>query len=1780
MSAKLEAYLREVDARLRGKPDAERREILATLRQHIAESLARHGNDVEAVLAELDSPDDYADDGGAGSEGVAPVVRHARAPSRWWFILALCFLLMNGYAVWLLSQGRAAFEAKAPAEVASPEATSAPAPAAEPLQLLAAWQVNISSDREVSLALRFNRLPDVRLLPRFLSLSTATSPELSFALIGDVQGSTVFLKTGTVDQDALTLALAAGLPSSDGAATLAEAVQRRVDVVEEFQISDVRAMMPSFEAPSLRVSLSSSLDYATAREFIEVQPPVKFSLEPHWSGACLLRGAFEPRTTYRVTFLPGLRMANGGALSHPVVRAVQFPDREAAITIPTAGHYLSPKGNLQIPVAAVNVKEIAFSAEPVLPQNLLHYVLRLNNRAGGWIDDNENRMLGRGLVVTQAVAGLPNQEVQTRVDLRALVEGPPAGAYYLSATAEKGAQASQLVVATDLGISARRAKDGLFVWVNSLATAKAATGAEVVAYAENNEEVGRGIVRDDGTLFLPKSERGGEAYLLIARLAGDLSYLALDGTSVEVPGSRGEREFVSEGYEAFVFTERGVYRPGETVHVRAVLRDSQLGSPESFPVSIRAVRPDGRTFKTFTLKLDDVGSCETQFELPDFLPTGLYSLEVVVPGTERVLGSTTVALEDFVPPQIRVDIADYPAVAPAGTAFHFTARSRHLFGAAAADLPVSAFVRFYEAPFRATNWVGYSFGDPEKKFAFPLTHIGKGRLNEEGLMVFAVTSSPAWRPSARLRAALAATVTEGSGRAVSAYENVIVDPYPFYIGLSPSFHGTLRVGETQRVSLVAVKAADGVALTNGALKVALSRATQSWALRRGSNGRYAYEFFETLAPVREVALPLGSEPTAFPFSVEASGNYLLVVSDPETGASSSLRFSAAAPGERWVDWNRERPDVVELSLDKDVYAPGDVAKLVVKAPFSGEALLTIESDRVLEHRRLELDGGTAEVALPLRAEFAPNVYCTIALLRPVGLGANGSPHRAVGAISLNVRPAGHALRVEVNAPATNVPQSKLTARIRVRDEAGKPVAARLTAMAVDEGICSLTAFKTPDPLGYFFAKRTLGIAWFDLYSLLMPVLDDEMNKAASHIGGGADSSLLRRLSPIKSRRFKPLALWQSEIQTDAQGEAEVSFDLPEFAGEVRLMVVAVNREQLGSGETSVKVKRPLVVETSLPRFLAPTDSAELTVQLFNESGTEQTVRLRATAGGPLSVADAERSVVLAPGASKRELMTIRALNEVGPGTVAIRVDSEAVSFTDDIEVPVRPTAPRQTISEWGALNAGDWRKVEAPSNYVPGTVEQVVRASAAPDVRLGAALDYLQSYPYWCLEQTTSRAFPLLHAPELAERISAAPMSREEAEGYIRRALLHLLAMQRADGGFAKWANESRTWVEGSLYAADFLQAAKDAGYEVPAAQLDAALKFVQAQLDRNPPANAAPSDAEWRHDVELRAYACRILAQAGRGADGWTARLAEQFDSLGALAQIHTARALILSGDPRRGGELLKRIHPESVADARAAASLLMAWLALDPAAPAVPLLAKAIEEDVGTEGHWETTTFNSYVVRALGEYARLMTNASAGYRGELRMGDTSVAFESSHAFIATNRGSFVLVNNGPGTMYCRTAVSGVPASGEVELGDHHLHVRREWLNAKGEPWGEEPIAQGDTIIVRLSVTPMDELVDDVIVEDLLPAGFEIENPALQTAQTLTFDWMKEKAGWCASREIRDDRLVLFSGAFGGEQVYYYAMRAVTPGSFVVPAVSASAMYQPMVRSAWRDRAEVTIAP
>lgn len=1672
--------------------------------------------------------------------------------------------------------------------------------ATPPLTFRTAEVRTADAARRVQLYLQFSADADPASLRKSLKLEDGEGRKVEFEVGVRLADGGVIIRTEPVQHTQLKVAVAAGLaPLSGGTLTLAEPVTRTLTVPDRFRFVRLEAEGASFGGGTIQARFTREVAVEGAAAFIAVDPAVPFTVAP-WSswrgGGCVLNGEFEPGRVYTVTFKPGLADGNGETLDEEITRRVQIPERPASIAFNANGRYLSPRSPLRLGLAAVNVPEYTVAVAPVLPQNLVQYALReaglVPNTYGYDEASYAGRLTGPVTLRTNRVAMTHNQPVDVVLHLREFTDEDPHGAYLVSIRRPGGRVIHRLLAVTDLAISARRAPDGVLVWVTSLRDGRPAEGAEAVLHAMNNTELARARTDASGLawLALPSPTPGDEQapFLVSVRAGADLTFLPLvDATAVSELASDGQRTYAGAAGDAFVFLDRGIYRPGERAHVRLLVRDAALGTPAPFPVVVRVSVPGGRLLREQQVMLDAAGTAGLDVDLPDFTPTGRYSVDVAVPGGDTSLGHAGFAVEDFVPPQTVAEIRNLPPLARGGETLRPRVEARHLFGRAASGLAVSATVEYRSAPFAPEGWKEYQFGDADKPAFLSRASLGKAVLDDDGRATFEALPLAAWRPPAALTAVIETTVVETSGRTVSAFASCPVHLYPFYVGLRRDWAGSVVAADHAQSVAVALVTPEGAG-TNAVATVqaALSRVSWTSWLRRQPDGRYVYESKRVLEPVSREEIPLRDGRGAAPVRVDRAGDYLLTVSAAgDAGVSSSLTFAATTPDQQWVDRSQERPGRVELTFDRERYRPGETARLTLRAPFSGLALLTVETDRIHEQRVITLERNEATVEVPVRAAYLPNAHCAVTVLRPVEEAAVWSAHRAAGRAILSVAAPEREMKVALTAPDEVRPLTRLRLEARLTDPEGRPRPGALASFAaVDEGILMLTWYKTPDPLAFFLAARRSPIEAYDPFGLLVPILSEAGGGAGVHVAGdGGGDGLRRRLNPIRARRFVPVALWRAEVRADTNGVAVAEFDVPEFSGELRLMAVACDPDRMGAAARAVKVRRPVIVQTSLPRFLAPGDRAQATLAVFNESGREAQVKVHIACTGPVRADVTERILTLPAGARRQEPVQVEAGPVAGVAVVEVTVDpGDGAAWTERIELAVRPAAPLTAEYRVGKLAPGREVVLEAPPGWVRESVWSEVWAGDL-SCELAAGMGELMRYPYGCLEQTTSRLFPMLYLPELAAAVQSKAVDRPNVGDVIREAVDRLCAMQVWSGGFAPWAGGTQADEWNSIYATWALVETKRAGHAVPQERLDAALDHLRERLSDILPSDGelAPEKREWQDAVTELAFACHVLAAAGRPEFNWNERLRELAPHLRPAARAHLALALAHGGRPRDAAGLLEggvaapaEREPDGCLNSRVRddALRLLGWLDLDPHAPAAAVQVRRLLE-ARRGGRWETTQENAMALLALGRFVKLQPPPQGRQAGQLAVpgGAAPVRFEAKPLkWSAPAPGlteGLKLRNDGETDLYYTVRFEGVPARGAVPEADRGgVRVRRTFLKADGtgvaDPNG---FRVGDLYVVRVEVAGD---LRHVAVEDLLPAGLEIENPNLSTSAILS--WIgAQRTGWYQSVDLRDDRLLFFTGAIGsGTWTYYYGVRAVTPGRFALPPVSASAMYDPSAGS------------
>ncbi len=1539
-------------------------------------------------------------------------------------------------------------------------------------------------------------------------------------------------------------------------------------------------------------------------DYVRIEPEVKSALRVVDDRLCV--GGLTYGQDYKVKLLQGFPGRDGAKLEAERTVEVAMGARPAVVTLPGKG-FILPRGSAAgLPVTTINVSKVGFAVYRVNERAIERFAgdrydatfpgsepITESWSLRSWLNGSNGVRLWRG---TMEVRNVPNQPVITAFPIRETIKDWKPGAYFVVAwnsarppsqndeddDDQSSSSASGLwVIDTDIALTTFTGDDGLNVFARSLQSAQPLAGLEVVLLSRGNEPIAKAVTAADGRVSfaagLMKGRGAAEPAAVMAsdtakqefsrielsKAAFDLSDRGIDGRAQPGP------------VDAFLYTERGIYRPGETVQLMTLLRDQGATALADMPVTLIVKRPDGTEFTRFTHALQAAGALHQAIALPKSSRRGRWSVAAHIDPRAAPVGRVDFSVEDFVPEKLKVELTSDKAILRPGQANGFAVSADFLYGAPASGLAVEADMRVTvdEQPFPA--FAKYRFGSESEREKFEPPFItltapetddaGKSRLDWGGDQV-KDTVLP-------LKAQLTARVFEpGGGRATKTDKTVPMRSRDAYLGIKPAFEGRYsREGIDTEFDIVAVDAA-GAQIVRPNVEYRIDRI------------EYAYQWYQVDGRWRWQAIPNERLVIADAIALKADapvrlarrltwGAHRLTVIDKEKDTSSSTTFYVGWYGGSSAE---ETPDTLRVASDKQNYAPGDTARLRIEAPFAGEALIAIATDRIVTTYTAQVPAGGTTIDVPMKAEWGAGAYALVTAWRPLSAPADRTPTRAIGAVWLALDPALRTLGVQIGAPEKVTPRQRIEVPVRVANLKGEE--AFITLAAVDEGILQLTRFRTPNPADFYFGKRQLGIAMRDDYGRLLDGRADDLGR----IRTGGDSGDIGGLDIVPTRT---VALFSGPIKLDANGEAKVALEIPDFIGQLRLMAVAYAKTRVGSSEHRLFVRDAVTADVVLPRFLAPGDNGRVALSLHNVEGQAGDYRVTLEATGAVAlerpVAETRRLA-----GNQRDLLSwsLKA-GDPGFGKVTVSVAGPGnFAVKREWDIQVRAAQTPSAIDTVAQLEPGREltldRNVTAP--FASGTAVASVALSRTPGIDVPALLRALDKYPYGCIEQTTSRALPLLYYNDVA-LLGYGPADPRIGDR-VQDAVYRIVDMQLYDGSFGMWGpfgNAAAEWLQS--YALDFLLRARDQQMAVPAASLQRGLTWLNRTADRLSP--------------NAQAYAWYVLAKAGLADLGRVRYFQDTKGSeiKGGLAWAQLAAALNQVGEPGRArlafGLARQHIDERDSNDYYGSPlrnrAALLALASEAGGREGVTQVVAGVRERLTARIDDTTTQEQAWLVlaaRALaggGDFAYSVDGVAAKSASE------PVVINPNQATI--DRGLRVR-NDGDRAVWMQMTARGVPRDPQPAAANG-LSVTRRHLTFTGEPADLSKVRQNDRLIVSVSGRNLEGGYHEVALLDLLPAGFEIES-VLNEETAKSFPFLS-KLTVPRIAEGRDDRFFASfnlgdrlyrtwwdnENRFGNSYHLAYIVRAVTPGTFALPAVNVSDMYAPRVyaRSAM---GRVTVAP
>ena len=1472
---------------------------------------------------------------------------------------------------------------------------------------------------------------------------------------------------------------------------------------------------------------------------------------------------------YSVTLRAGLPSVVRETLAKSADFTIFVRDRKPFVRFSGKAYVLPRTGQRGIPVLSVNTKAVTLSIYRIGDRNLIDTLLGYDfqrNLSRYQADRLANERGAKVWSGELAVETKLNSEVTTAFPLDQAVKDLGPGIYAMTAepkdavSNEYGQQATQWFIVSDLGLATYSTHDGIDVFIHSLASAEPRGSVEVRLIARNNEVLAVRQTDRNGFIHfeagLARGEGGVAPAAIVATEKNDYAFLSLKSPAFDLSDRGVAGRPIPAGLDAFVYTERGVYRTGENVAITALLRDARGSAALNVPLTLVVERPDGVEHRRAVVADQGLGGRSLTVPIVASASIGTWRVAAYTDPKRPPVGETTFMVEDYVPDRVEFSLTSAAKRVSRDAPAQVSVDGHFLYGAPASKLDLSGQVIVGIAKERV-GFPGYSFGladDEVTAVREELDDLPSTDASGKATFPVKLTELPAsTRP---LEAQITVSMVESGGRAVERKLTLPVMPDAPMIGIKPMFSGrSLADGANAEFDVVMV-APDGKMLARSGLRYDLLKVETSYQWYR-QNGQWEYEPIKRTERVANGAIDVATDKAARVSLPVKWGRYRLEVSAGEpNGAVTSVGFDAGFYAESTSD----TPDLLEVALDKPDYKPGETMNVAVTARTAGRLTINVFTDRLVASQSQDVKPGAARVSLNVGRDWGTGAYMVATLRRPLDAPAQRMPGRAIGVQWFSIDKVAHTLALHMKLPATIRPGSTLNVPIKLAGLVGNEEA-RVVVAAVDVGILNLTNYRPPAPDDYYLGQRRLTAEIRDLYGQLI----DGMQGARGQIrtGGDAAGAELSGSPPAQA----PLALYSGIVTVNRDGTAQVQFDIPAFAGSVRIMAVAWTKDKVGKAAGDVVVRDPVVLTATLPRFLRTGDHGAVQLELDNAEGVAGDYSLDLAFEGAVKL-DGDKPQMLKLASKQRDRISVPVTAfGAGPGTVTVKIGGpDNFTLERNYVLEVRPATQILTRRSVRALAKGETLTLSKDlfADFVPGTGRAGLSVAVSTSLDAATLLNALDRYPFGCSEQIASRAMAMLYVNELAGRTQLTPDG--DIDQRIKDAISRLLARQGSNGSFGLWSvGGDDPWLD--AYVTDFLTRARARGFEVPQTAYTLAIDRLRNYV-------AAAPEPSKRGGREL-AYALYVLARNGAAPVGDLRYIADVklADVATPIAKAQIAAALAMVGDKARADNVylaaLNAIAPQPKLDLgradfgsalRDAAALVT--LASEGQAPQKTIDDAVLRIDAARALTASTSTQeDAWLVLAARALAKQLNAISLNVNGETRQGTLYRNFRPDDL-----ASPLAVQNHGDGNVQTVVSVSGSPLTPEPAA-ERGFKIERSYYTLAGESADPSKAGQNQRFVVVLKVTEPQPQFGRVIVADYLPAGFEIDNPRLvSSGETSALSWIADGAEPVSS-EFRDDR---FTAAFdrtqGSPPVFTvaYVVRAVSPGRYVLPQAKVEDMYLP----------------
>lgn len=1529
------------------------------------------------------------------------------------------------------------------------------------------------------------------------------------------------------------------------------------------------------ERVSLEVRFSAPLSQnLNLDNFIRVSPNTSFRTAQS-NDKIIISGDFALNAKYEIEIIKGIKARDGSALKQNFTQVVEIVDKEPKIVFSSDGVFLPDSARKKIAFKSINVKSATLVVRKIYSNNLTYFLSdnNLMKKTSSYFPLYEFNKIG-GVIFEKDIKidYVKNAWVQSEIDLSALKD--LSGMFVVSLHFERndvdytfpaGAPSWRInnyfydngniyreLIFSNIALIAQKFNDELIVSALDIKSNESLSNIEITGISESNQVISKALTNKAGNATLKFSDKiagiGNKqdiAYVSAKSAKGEnFALIKLRAQEISDDGFDTNGVVLQNGMKAFIYTDRGVYRPGEVANINIIARQNNVAIKH--PIKLSITNPLGKkVLDSQNLAPISDGAFYYAFNSAKSAPTGIYNITINIGDN---IFTHKLAIEAVVPDRIKVNInAPDEVILDKENNLKFALQGDYLFGAPAENLEWSANIHFTAKKFAPKKYKEWHFDKFSAESYYESARFN-GKLDKNGNVEQTVNVA-SYASDDNVRAQIIAQVFEKNGRAVTQRKSVDLVAFDSFVGIKKPSTNYIKRGDSVKLDVVLLDKDENF-IKNRKLSYKVYQSDYSWWWDYSSKN----DFIKSIKGDKRTALIAEGEfkskngISQIAFNAKESGETLIEVVDTTNNQSAQILLYASSWGE---PLNIDKIMQLKIKSDKNIYENGDLAKVTFESVKGAKALVTISSDKeILNRYWINTKDLQTSFNVAINEKDAPNLYASVFLLQDYNTLDNDRSLRLYGVVPLNIINKSAKIDVEIKAKDEILPDSAL--EVEISNKQNKQVT--YTLAVVDEGLLNLTDFKTPSPYNYFYAKTKYNIRNYDTYDYIIAKIDGAVRNSYS-IGGDEESAGAKQKNDENASRFKPVVHFIPPTKSDKNGRAKLSFKIPAYLGALRVMLVAVDENSYGSAQKEVKVSAPAVILPTIPRSLKVGDEFEMPLEVMQVKDSAKSAVVSVKSDGIIKFDKSTQSVDFKKGKSQTLFFKGKVSDELGIEHIAIALKSGDFKMSDTTEIDIKAPNPYTQISKnWAIKN--DSVIIEAPQAFIKNSNKGQITLSASPLLSIDHRLRWLVRYPYGCIEQTTSSVFPQLFINKLSNAQFA---TSQVIVDNINAGIARIQSFQTSDGGFSYWQGGQNSDKWGSSYATHFLIMAKKAGYQVSDSALKRALNYLKNSneiyalylLSLSGNHNLGAMNKIYENDL-------RELTTTNRWLLGAAYKLAG-FEDIAKKITAHLSLA------PNEDESYYAHSYGSIL---RNKAMILEAYYTINGSIDAE--LYNEIKSDLEGD-EWLSTQTSAYALLVMANI-KADSAENTQIEGEIVINNNkqtlnptkdklTFALDSGSAKVSTKNQLFI-----------NYSWEGISADSSSDNITKKMELTRDFIVFEGN--GTESritvseLKSGDSFYIKLWLNPHERPyinMDNIALVQNLPSGWEIENTRLNNDTVPPL--VRESNSQITYTDIRDDKIMWFFNV-SYQQVVYVKINVVTPGLYTLPAAYAEAMYDGSYRA------------